>query len=608
MSHRHRFDTPCREEFVVQPRDEETVGTPRLQHPPAGAVMEDECPVEACERTVARVGELPRGVHHVGRAGHRVEVEPGDRAVHGSQLQGSVVLVDHHHQGLVPIRARVPALEFVRCSKSVVPVSDDKMGVAQRINDHRLWLTGADLPQPMELVCAVGVDEVGGRRGDGTQDVAHVLRAVVDQQQRSRVESSRLHPVDQLLDLGGVDTLVRMDPVAARGELDSADEATHDDSVRGVFVHIDEGLGVHGEPALLFPVADPVGHSRIGFGQDATCRGLADMAVGEAQGSEAGEVESTRRSVGIHSVDRMVLRVRPRGTMERHGVAPRGRWSVTMTSARLVDEFDHLLFDLDGVVYRGRAAVPGAVEALTAARAAGLRLSFVTNNAGRPPAVVAEHLAELGIQAAPTEVVTAAQAAARLVAQRHPRGAPVFLAGGEGVHAALEEVGLTPVTQIADDPVAVVTGFGSDLPWQRIVDAGILIRSGVPWTATNGDLTFPTGAGLGPGHGAVVELLERFSGKRAEIAGKPRPALLHEAVRRQGGERPLMVGDRLDTDIAGANAAGFSSLLVLTGVSVVADLAEVEQGLLPTYVGVDLGALHAQGIPVSSVLSDSVAP
>lgn len=279
-----------------------------------------------------------------------------------------------------------------------------------------------------------------------------------------------------------------------------------------------------------------------------------------------------------------------------------------MTSERLVDQFDHLLLDLDGVVYRGRAAVPGAVDALTAARAAGLRVSFVTNNAGRPPAVVAGHLNELGIQAADTEVVTAAQAGARLVADRHAPGAPVFLAGGDGVRMALEEVGLTPVTQIDDDPVAVVTGYGANLAWQRIVDAGILIRSGLPWTATNGDLTFPTGAGLGPGHGAVVELLERFSGQRAEIAGKPRPALLHEAVRRHGGERPLMVGDRLDTDIAGAHAAGFSSLLVLTGVSAVADLPGVEPGLLPTYVGADLGALHAPGIPVSSALGDSVLP
>lgn len=266
---------------------------------------------------------------------------------------------------------------------------------------------------------------------------------------------------------------------------------------------------------------------------------------------------------------------------------------MSATADRLIDGFDHLLLDLDGVVYRGRHAVPGAVAALARARDEGRTLSFVTNNAGRPPEQVAAHLVELGIDARATDVVTAAQAAASRLARRLPAGAPVFLVGGEGVRMALVEAGLRPVADLDDQPVAVASGYGPELPWQRIVDAGILLRDGLPWVASNADLTFPTGRGLGPGHGALVELLARFSGREAEVAGKPEPTLFREALRRNGGARALVVGDRLDTDIAGAAAAGLPSLLVLTGVTTEGQLDASPPGARPTYVGADLGALHA---------------
>lgn len=274
-----------------------------------------------------------------------------------------------------------------------------------------------------------------------------------------------------------------------------------------------------------------------------------------------------------------------------------GRLEVTKAPHLLIDAHDHLLLDLDGVVYHGPHAVPGAVEALARARAAGRSLTFVTNNAGRTPDQVAAHLVALGIEAVPGEVVTAAQAAATRLAALLPRGAAVFLAGGDGVRVALQEAGLRPVTTLAEQPVAVATGFGPDLPWQRIVDAGVLLREGLPWVASNADLTFPTGHGLGPGHGALVELLERFSGRRAEVAGKPEPALLHEALRRNGGDRPLMVGDRLDTDVAGARAAGIPSLLVLSGVTASDEVGDWPAERQPTYVGADLGALHLPPVP-----------
>ncbi|WP_245644655.1 HAD-IIA family hydrolase [Nocardioides jensenii] len=257
----------------------------------------------------------------------------------------------------------------------------------------------------------------------------------------------------------------------------------------------------------------------------------------------------------------------------------------------LSDRFDLAMLDLDGVVYIGASAVPGAPEHLRRARETGMHLAFVTNNASRPPARVAEHLTELGIDASPGDVVTSAQAAAHLLAGMLEPGAPVFLLGSAGLEESLVEEGLRPVRGLNDNPVAVVTGYDPELPWRRLMQGAVLIRNGVPWVASNTDGTVPTEYGLGPGHGVQVKMLADFSGVEPIVAGKPRRPLLDETVRRVGGERPLMVGDRLDTDIEGANGAGLDSLLVLTGVTGLADLADAGPELRPTYLSSDLGGL-----------------
>ncbi|WP_110205719.1 HAD-IIA family hydrolase [Nocardioides daejeonensis] len=262
------------------------------------------------------------------------------------------------------------------------------------------------------------------------------------------------------------------------------------------------------------------------------------------------------------------------------------------TDQPLVELYDQLLLDLDGVVYHGPEAVPGAVPSLAQAAARGVALSFVTNNAARPPEQVAAHLAALGVPACADQVVTSAQAGARLLARMVPAGSRVLLCGGAGVEQALHAVGLVPVTGLDAAPVAVITGFGPELPWQRMVDTGIALRGGLPWVACNADLTFPTDAGLAPGHGALVELLERFSGRSADVAGKPRPALFLEAARRGGGERPLVVGDRIDTDIAGGRAAGLPTLLVMTGVTGAPELASCAPTDRPRHLVADLRDLH----------------
>jgi HAD superfamily hydrolase (TIGR01450 family) len=257
----------------------------------------------------------------------------------------------------------------------------------------------------------------------------------------------------------------------------------------------------------------------------------------------------------------------------------------------LVAAYDLVMLDLDGVVYIGDAAVEGAPHHLEKARGAGAHLAFVTNNASRPPRAVAEKLAGLGVGASDHDVVTSAQAAAHVLLERHGSGSPIAVLGAAGLREALVEAGLRPVAVSDETAVGIVTGFGSDVVWGEVMLAASRIREGLPWVASNTDLTLPTPTGTTPGHGALVALIERFAEVTPTVAGKPSPPLLEETIRRVGGERPLMVGDRLDTDIDGAHRAGVDSLLVLTGVTGLVDLVAAGPALRPTYVACDLGGL-----------------
>ena len=263
----------------------------------------------------------------------------------------------------------------------------------------------------------------------------------------------------------------------------------------------------------------------------------------------------------------------------------------------LWETYDVAMLDLDGVVYVGPDAVPGAPEHLAEARAGGLHLAYVTNNASRTPDKVAAHLRELGIDVEDGDVVTSAQAAARLLADDLPAGSPVFVIGGEGLEVALVEEGLRPVQDVAEQPVAVVSGFHGDLRWSTVIAGAILVRDGLPWVASNTDMTVPTPDGPGPGNGALVSVVARFADREPVVAGKPKPPLFEETLRRVGGKHPLVVGDRLDTDIEGANATGYDSLLVMTGVTDLDHLVSAPPELRPSYVAADLRGLgrpHAE--------------
>lgn len=263
-----------------------------------------------------------------------------------------------------------------------------------------------------------------------------------------------------------------------------------------------------------------------------------------------------------------------------------------MTAEKLLARYDALLLDLDGTVYRGKDAVPGAVEAVAAARAAGVGIRFVTNNASRAPQEVADHLAELGFNAVLGEVSTSAQAGAAMVADRVPVGSAVLVLGADALAHEVELLGLRPVREAAQDVVAVVQGLSQDLGWRELAEACVVIRTGALWVACNVDATLPTERGLLPGNGSLVAALRTATGQEPLVAGKPATPLLEQAAKSLGAQRPLVVGDRLDTDIAGAFHAGMDSLLVLTGVSTEAEARELPEAQRPTYVAQDLSVLH----------------
>ncbi|MFD4482623.1 HAD hydrolase-like protein [Streptomyces sp. NPDC058471] len=262
----------------------------------------------------------------------------------------------------------------------------------------------------------------------------------------------------------------------------------------------------------------------------------------------------------------------------------------------LSEAYDTALLDLDGVVYAGGHAIAHAVESLGTARSGGMHLAYVTNNALRTPDAVAGHLTELGIPTGAADVITSAQAAARLVSEQVPAGARVLVIGGEGLRVALKERGLEPVESADDGPVAVVQGYGGpDMAWGRFAEACFAIARGVPWFASNTDLTIPSARGIAPGNGAAVEVVRIATGAEPQVAGKPLPPMHRETILRTGAERPLVVGDRLDTDIEGAFNGEVDSLLVLTGVTDGAQLLAAPPEHRPTYVDADLrGMLTGQ--------------
>jgi glycerol 3-phosphatase-2 len=255
----------------------------------------------------------------------------------------------------------------------------------------------------------------------------------------------------------------------------------------------------------------------------------------------------------------------------------------------LAQEHDCLLLDLDGTVFRGHELTEGATESLE--KAAGRKL-FVTNNASRSADEVAGHLNELGLDATADDVVTSAQSAAHLLADQLAPESRVLVVGTDSLAAEITAVGLRPVRVFDDEPHAVVQGHSPETAWSNLAEAALAIRAGALWVAANVDRTLPTERGLLPGNGSMVAALKTATDAEPQVAGKPAPTLMRDALARGDFRTPLVVGDRLDTDIAGANAAALPSLFVLTGVNSARDAVYAVPDQRPTYIGDDLRSLH----------------
>jgi HAD superfamily hydrolase (TIGR01457 family) len=252
----------------------------------------------------------------------------------------------------------------------------------------------------------------------------------------------------------------------------------------------------------------------------------------------------------------------------------------------LAARYDALMFDLDGVLYRGDGAVPHARETMAELRRADARVVFLTNNSSRTPEQVAAKLEAIGISARPSEVVTSALATADLLAAR---GGSAFVVGQDGIRRALTDAGIRVVDGEPERVDHVVVGVDLEATYAKLRTACVLVQRGARLVATNPDRSFPASGALWPGAGALLAVITETTGADAEVVGKPFAPLFEAARARAGATSPLVIGDRLDTDIEGARALGWDSMLVLTGVSTREELDA--SGIRPTYVAEDLRRL-----------------
>ena len=263
-------------------------------------------------------------------------------------------------------------------------------------------------------------------------------------------------------------------------------------------------------------------------------------------------------------------------------------------AGELVRAYDLVILDLDGVLYLGDVAVAGAPDAVRRLRDEKVLVAYATNNASRLGKDVAALLTGLGMPAEEDEVVTSARAAAQVVAERLGGDGSVLVVGAPALREEVRAVGLRPVGAASDGPQVVLQGYGPSVGWADLAEASVAIRGGASWVATNVDKTLPSPRGPLPGNGSLVAALATALGRQPDlVVGKPDPALFVAASQAREAKRPLCVGDRLDTDIEGANRAGMDSLLVLTGVSRAADLLAAGPEMRPTFVAEDLSSLWA---------------
>jgi HAD superfamily hydrolase (TIGR01450 family) len=268
------------------------------------------------------------------------------------------------------------------------------------------------------------------------------------------------------------------------------------------------------------------------------------------------------------------------------------RDQVEAVADNLIHPFDTLLADLDGVVYEGTLAIHGAVEAINKAQSMGKTVGYVTNNSSRKPETIADQLNAFGLHVQPGDIISSGQTGVELLATLIPAGAKVLVVGGEGLRKRVVDAGFALVESSDDHPAGVIQGFAPDVAWRNLAEAAFSIQNGAKWVATNSDWTLPQEKGLAPGNGTLVSAVHTAVGILPQVAGKPEPAIFHTAVSVLESKAPLFIGDRIDTDIVGANRAGIPSALVLTGVSTRKELLGIAPEGRPTFILGNLSELH----------------
>jgi HAD superfamily hydrolase (TIGR01450 family) len=259
--------------------------------------------------------------------------------------------------------------------------------------------------------------------------------------------------------------------------------------------------------------------------------------------------------------------------------------------ARLIDAYDSLFLDLDGVVYLGAKAVEHAIESINRAEAEGLKIGYVTNNASRRPEAIADQLSQFGLNVDASKVVGSARAAVKMLSERIPPGSKVLVVGGDGLTSEVAALGFEVVDSASTQPAAVIQGFSPDVGWRQLAEAAFAIQQGAIWLATNQDWTIPREGGIAPGNGTLVSAVHTAVGILPDFAGKPYRPIFESAVAQLGVKKPLMIGDRLDTDIRGGNNFGIDTACVMTGVATKKELLAAKPEDRPTFILEDLREL-----------------
>ena len=236
-----------------------------------------------------------------------------------------------------------------------------------------------------------------------------------------------------------------------------------------------------------------------------------------------------------------------------------------------------LILDMDGVIWKGDAPIGDLPATFNRIRERGLKFVFATNNGTKTPEDYQVKLRELGVEVEPWQIVTSALGIAFMLTQKYPRGTKIFMIGEDGIRVALEEKGFE-ILSTEDAPQAQVFVMGIDrtINFMKVAEATLLVRAGIPFYTTNTDKTFPTPRGEIPGSGSWLSVITSATGIEPIIAGKPFPFLMELALERLGTtkEETLVVGDRLETDIAAGQSVGCPTAFVLSGVSTMAQADE----------------------------------